>query len=191
MSSLDALRVALARAAGKNERLVGAFAIAPRAPNVVYLAEFNQLAISRDGGKTWNAVAGTTSSRVSALAISSANPDIIYAGTESLDLYKSTDGGTTWVAMNQGLGLAPGVRLSVTALAIDPQNPARVYAARGAWVGTSAASLLPLGVMLSVDGGASWQNVNLPATQAAVTRLVISDNHLYAATPDQVVSIRI
>jgi HEAT repeats len=149
--SLTALQARLAVAAGKNESLVSAFAVAPRQTNIVYLAEFDQLSISRDGGKTWSTLAGTTPSRVVALAVSPVSPHVIYAGTESMGLYKSADGGATWSAMNQALGLEPGVRLGVTAIAVDPENPDRVYLARGAWVGTSHASFLPMGVMQSLS----------------------------------------
>jgi HEAT repeats len=189
-SSLNALRVYLAQMAGKPKKQVAAFAVAPGSAQVVYLGALNEVSTSRDGGATWTALA-TTPSRVTALAVSPADPNVIYAGTESLGLYKSSDGGATWVAQNRGLGLAPGVRLSVTALAIDPQNPDRVYAARGAWVGASPASLMPMGAMLSVDGGASWQAVNLPTMPEAINRLVIIGNTLYASAQNQIASIGI
>ncbi len=190
-ASLDALRVYLAQPAGKDERMVSAFAVAPDNANLVYLAEFNQLWVSHDGGTTWNPTARSLPSRMITLAISPASANTIYAGTESMGLYKSTDGGTTWTAMNRGLGLDPGVRLSITALAIDPDQPDRIYAARGVWLGTSPASLTPTGVLLSMDGGATWQSVNLPATDEAITRLVINGNNLYASWRDKVVSIGI
>ncbi len=183
LGSLRALLSHLALAAGKNERLVSAFAVAPSQPDVVYLAEFNQLSISRDGGKTWSTLAATTPSRVVALAVSPANPDEIYAGTESLGLYKSTNGGATWFAMNQGLGFEPGVRLSVTAIAVDLQNPDRVYLARGAWVGTSHAIFLPLGVMQSLDKGQTWKPVDLiRIKRSAVSSLSITNCMLCPVT---------
>ncbi len=191
VASLDAERSRFAMAAGKDPQLVSAFAVAPSAPNVVYLAALNQLTLSRDGGKTGTALAATTPSRVTALAVSPANSSVLYAGTEALGLYKSTDGGTTWVAINQGLGLQPGVRLTVTALAVDPQNADHVYAARGVWIGGTDASLTPLGVAQSTDGGATWQDVSFPATRGAINRLLIDSNKLYASTPNQVVSVGI
>ncbi len=190
LGSLRALLSHLALAAGKNERLVSAFAVAPGQPDVVYLAEFNQLSISRDGGKTWNMLAGTTPSRVVALAVSPVSPDVIYAGTESMGLYKSTDGGATWFAMNQGLGFEPGVRLSVTAIAVDPQNPDNAFVARGAWAGTSHASFLPLGVVQSLDKGQTWKSVDL-GTNQAISRLVIVNHKLYALSGDRLVLLRL
>lgn len=188
-ASLDALRSHLALGAGKDDRTTSAFAVAPSQPNIVYLADMNQISISRDGGKTWSLVGGTLPSRVNSVAVSPLNSNLIYAGTESLGLYKSTDGGATWRAADQGLGLEPGVRLDVSAIAIDPVDPARVYVARGAWVGTSQATIVPLGVMMSLDGGDTWQRMSTPPTQAPITRLVIVGNELYASAADAVISI--
>lgn len=188
--SLAALLSHLASTAGKNASLVSTFAFAPSQPNIVYLVEFNQLSISRDGGKTWSAVAGTTPSRVVALAVSPVGPDVIYAGTESMGLYKSADGGATWSAMNQGLGLEPGVRLSVTAIAVDSQNPDSVYVARGAWVGTSQASFVPMGIMQSLDSGQTWKSVGL-STNQAISRLVIVNHKLYALSGDRLILLRL
>ena len=187
--SLTALLSHLALTAGKGASLVSAFAVAPSQPNIVYLVEFNQLSISRDGGKTWSTLAGATPSRVVALAVSPVSPDVIYAGTESMGLYKSADAGTTWFAMNQGLGLEPGVRLSVTAIAVDSQNPDSVYVARGAWVGTSQASFVPMGIMQTLDNGQTWKSVDL--TNQAISRLVIVNHKLYALSGNLLVLLRL
>lgn len=189
LGSLDALRSHLAMLAGKNDKNAGAFAIAPSQPSTVYLAVLNQISVSRDGGKTWIPVGGKLPSRVSSMVVSPANPNLIFAGTESLGLYETTDGGTTWRERNQGLGLGPGVRLSVTAVTIDPQQPDRVYVARGVWIGGEEASLSPLGVMVSQDRGASWAQANLPPGNRPISRLVIFGNELYVASGDAVTSI--
>jgi hypothetical protein len=189
--SLDALRSYLPQPAGKDPSRVSPFAVAPGDQNLVYLADFDRLWVSHDGGTTWGLTARSLPSRITSLAISPANANTVYAGTESMGLYKSTDGGTTWVPVNAGLGLNPGVRLTVTAITIDPHVPNRVYAARGVWLGTSDANLTPMGVMLSIDGGATWQTVNLPSTGGAITRLVINGNTLYGSWRDQIVSIAI
>ena len=187
--SLDALRSHLAFQAGKNGRITSAFAIAPGDPAIVYLAEMNQISISRDGGKTWFPAAGTPPSRVSALGVSPSNPNTLFAGTESMGLYESTDGGTTWMARNQGLGLDPGVRLTITAVAVDPQHPDSVYIAIGAWIGGDQASLTPSGIMVSLNGAATWQQANVATGSKAVTWLVIYGNELYAAAGDSVTSL--
>ena len=55
------------------------------------------------------------------LAIDPLDPSIIYAGTDG-GVFESTNGGTTWNAMNRGL-----TNTHVTSLAIDPLNPDVIY----------------------------------------------------------------
>ena len=57
-----------------------------------------------------------------ALAIDPATPATLYAGTYG-GVFKSTDGGGNWHAVNTGLTDTP-----VRALAIDPATPATLYA---------------------------------------------------------------
>ncbi len=67
---------------------------------------------------------GPVVGRINALAIDPATPATLYAGTEDSGVFKSSDGGATWRAVNAGL-----TSLIVRALAIDPATPATVYAA--------------------------------------------------------------
>jgi hypothetical protein len=62
---------------------------------------------------------------VTALAVDPSAPATLYAGSWAADfgVFKSTDGGASWTAMNAGL-----TSLFVNALAIDPSTPARIYA---------------------------------------------------------------
>ncbi|MBW6474561.1 MAG: hypothetical protein K0B14_15650 [Anaerolineaceae bacterium] len=52
-----------------------------------------------------------------------ANSKMIYAGTWGNGVFKSTDGGLTWLKSSNGLG-----DLYINSLAIDPQNPKIMYA---------------------------------------------------------------
>ena len=72
---------------------------------------------------------------MSALAIDPSAPATLYAGTGG-GVFKSTNGGGSWTAINAGL-----ITSSVHALAIDPSAPATLYA------GTSG------GVFKSTNGG--------------------------------------
>jgi hypothetical protein len=67
-------------------------------------------------------------------------PTTIYVGTEH-GLYKSTDGGKTWVAMNTGIGCR-----DLDAVAIDPNHPTTLYAGGQG------------GVYKSTDGGLRWHH---------------------------------
>jgi photosystem II stability/assembly factor-like uncharacterized protein len=66
---------------------------------------------------------------VSTLAVDPQNPRTVYAGTYGRGVFKTTDGGTSWSAVNSGL-----TTLSVNSLAIDPQNPNTIYAGTGGGV---------------------------------------------------------
>ena len=59
---------------------------------------------------------------VRALAIDPQTPSTLYAGTGN-GVFRSTDGGASWTAVNSGL-----TSLAIDTLAIDPQNPSTVFA---------------------------------------------------------------
>ena len=61
-----------------------------------------------------------------ALAIDPATPSTLYAGTDGGGVFKSTNGGAAWSAVNIGL-----TNTYVDALAIDPATPSTLYA--GTW----------------------------------------------------------
>ncbi len=68
----------------------------------------------------------TASGRVLSIVVHPTNPDIVYVGTAQGGLYRSTNGGTTWVAlMDNALSLAIG------ALALAPSNPEILYVGTG------------------------------------------------------------
>ena len=56
-------------------------------------------------------------------------PSTLYAGTAGGGVFKSTDAGGTWSALNTGL-----TDLAVNALAIDPLTPTTLYAGTGTGV---------------------------------------------------------
>ncbi len=77
---------------------------------------------------------------VYSMDVSEANPDVIYVGTETSFVNKSTDRGKTW----QLLGLKYVFGGGVSAIAVHPLNPDTVYVAAGNTVHRS------------FDGGATW-----------------------------------
>ena len=60
---------------------------------------------------------------INALAIDPTTPATLYAGTYYGGVFKSTNGGGNWGAINTGL-----TTTQVVALAIDPATPTTVYA---------------------------------------------------------------
>lgn len=67
---------------------------------------------SRDGGSTWTAVGAPSAAGdpVTHLALWAADPAIVYAGTAGASLYRSDDGGRTWMQLvraGRPLSVAP------------------------------------------------------------------------------------
>jgi hypothetical protein len=102
---------------------------------------------------------------IQAIAIDPHNSSAVYAGSE-WGVFKSTDGGATWTAVNSGL---PGPRASlyskpiqvpgtsVLALVIDPSSTATIYSV----VASAVAGVASLGrIFKSTNGGASWVSSN-------------------------------
>ncbi len=114
-----------------------------------------------DAGVVWKPIFdGQSIASIGALAVAPSDPKVIYAGTGEADIrsnlssgdgvYKSTDGGKTWVNM----GLRETRQIS--RIVVDPQNANVVYV--GA-LGHAYAPNPERGVFKSTDGGASWTKV--------------------------------
>ena len=93
------------------------------------------------------------SGRVSALAIHPRDRDIIYIGAAQGGVWRTSDAGVSWVPLtDRECSLAMG------SIAIDPVNPDIVYAGTGEQH-FSAGSYYGCGVLRSLDGGLSWQQL--------------------------------
>lgn len=187
--SLARIRTTLAKAAGVNEQLVGAYASAPSQGNLVYVAAKRDLVVSQDGGKTWNTLPNALPSQVSAFAVNPRNAKEIYAGVEAMGIYKSSDGGASWSAMNAGITLTPGARESISAIAIDPEDSNVVYIARGVWLGTGTVHFYPSGLLSSHDGGKTWQVLTAGASSEDIAKLAFRDGQLYGLAGDRVLTL--
>jgi photosystem II stability/assembly factor-like uncharacterized protein len=126
---------------------------------------------SDNGGGSWKQVQTLPEQAVN-LAIAPSDSRIMYAGTSSMGAYRSEDGGQTWQPIGEGLGLMPGVALSVTSLRVDAEDPYLVYATPSYILGTSEAHELPLGVHVSRDGGDSWHELTTQDSVGAVNALL-------------------
>lgn len=123
----------------------------PTAPGVLWAAtgrvreEGAGVYRTTNGAITWEpSRRGLSASNVTSLAIgppvAPGEPRVLYAGTPSLGVLRSRDGGAQWALASQGLVIGG----AVDALLVHPQDPAILYAATGA------------GVFQSTDGGARW-----------------------------------
>jgi len=148
--------------------------IDPTNPDLVYVAALghpygpNQergIYRSTDGGENWKRVLFRDEKAGAAdLTIDAHNPKVMFAslwevrrspwqltsGGESSGLFKSVDGGDTWVGITHAPGLPKGILGKIT-LAISPADSRRVYAMVEALDG---------GIFQSNDAGATWTLVN-------------------------------
>jgi photosystem II stability/assembly factor-like uncharacterized protein len=155
----------------------------PQDPAVLYVANSGELHASRDRGATWKSIWPGFPCGFTTLA---AGPAVLYAvGTVNVDplincrrtaavlLVRSTDGGASWSAADNGL---PGPPRTIHVVAIDPADSQTVYA------GISTTSVEGAGVWKSTDGGASWRRVG-PEPALPVSAIAISpvDGTLWAS----------
>jgi photosystem II stability/assembly factor-like uncharacterized protein len=131
-------------------------------PNVFYVGAVNGgVWKSDDYGRTWNPIFDQQPTQsIGAIAVAASNPDVVYVasgeGLQRPDLsvgdgiYRSTDAGKTWTH----LGLRDGEQ--IPALAVDPRDPNRVFAAV---LGHPYGANPERGIFRSTDGGVTWQKV--------------------------------
>jgi uncharacterized repeat protein (TIGR02543 family) len=139
----------------------------PGDPNIMYLgAEIDNGGVYRsdDGGNCWYKI---FNGNVNTIAVHPANPDVIYAGTWSAGgFYVSLNGGQSWMTLNDGLPLNPGIE----SMAVDPRNPFHVF------IGTTAGVFE---TTLSFD--LSITTPSLPA--AAVNEAYSAELKAFGGTP--------
>ncbi len=102
---------------------------------------------------------GGMSGRVTAIDVVTSNPDIMYVGTASGGLWKSTSGGIKWNPIFDN-----ELTASIGAVAIQQSNPSVI------WVGTGEGNPRNslnggYGVYKSLDGGKTWQSMGLENTR--------------------------
>jgi photosystem II stability/assembly factor-like uncharacterized protein len=134
----------------------------PGQPNVFYVGAVNGgVWKTDDSGRTWTPIFDDQPSQaVGAIAVAPSDPSIIYVSSgEGLarpdlaigdGIYKSSDAGKTWTHL--GLRNSQGI----PALAVDPREPNRVFAAA---LGHPYGANEERGIYLSTDGGQNWQKV--------------------------------
>ena len=95
---------------------IGALALNPDNPKILYASDSGSVIKSTDGGASWNAI-GLSGLSGNALVIDPTNSETLYAGTIS-GVFTSTDGGATWNEFNNALP----ANLEIRDLAIDPSG---------------------------------------------------------------------
>jgi photosystem II stability/assembly factor-like uncharacterized protein len=152
---------------------VGAVAVAPSDPNVVYVgmgsacprgnvSHGDGVYRSTDAGKTWKKLGLADTRHVSRIRVHPTNPDLVWVAAlghlfgpnAERGVFRSADGGATWkrvLFVDEHTGAAD--------LAIDPTNPRVLFAGmwqvrREPWTFSSGGP--GSGLYRSTDGGETW-----------------------------------
>src|SRR5258706_2394303 len=155
---------------------IGAVAVAPSNPNIVYvgtgesdmrsqISYGNGMYKSTDAGRTWRHLGLVDTRQIARVIIDPRNPDVVfvaalghvYGANPDRGVYRSRDGGATWQKV-----LFKDNDIGAIDLAFDPANAQTIYASlwntrRPPW------SIYPpsygpgSGLFKSTDGGANWQ----------------------------------
>ncbi|MBL8218054.1 MAG: glycosyl hydrolase [Bryobacterales bacterium] len=158
----------------EDTRHIGRVRVHPKNPDLVYVAalghtfgpnEQRGVFRSKDGGVTWQKILdrGPKAGAVD-LILDPSNPRIVYAafwevyrkpwtlesGGPGSGLWKSSDGGDTWIDLSRKPGMPKGL-LGKIGITVSPANPERLYAIVEAEEG---------GVFRSDDAGENWTRVN-------------------------------
>jgi photosystem II stability/assembly factor-like uncharacterized protein len=183
---------------------IGAIAIAPSDPNVIYagsgeglqrpdLSVGDGIYKSTDAGKTWTHLGLRNGQQIPQIAINPRDPNRLfvavlghpYGPNEERGIFRSMDGGQTFEKV-----LYKDENTGGSDVVLDPSQPDTVYAAmwearqgpweNGAWSGTGG------GIFKSTDGGKTWRQLTkgLPEEGVVQANLAIAPSNpgrLYAA----------
>lgn len=183
---------------------VGALAVAPSDPNVIY-AGMGETTIrsnvshgdgvyrSTDGGKTWTHLGLTDTRNIAKVRVHPHNPDLVYVAAlghahgpnAERGVYRTWNGGQTWERI-----LFRSERAGAVDLSMDPHNPRILYAA--IWEARRTPYSLisggeECGLFRSRDGGDTWteitRNEGLPKGMLGKIGVAVSparENRVYA-----------
>jgi photosystem II stability/assembly factor-like uncharacterized protein len=154
---------------------IGALAVAPSNPNVLYagtgesdirsaLSSGDGVYKSTDGGHTWKNIGLRDSRQISRIVVDPYNPDIVYVGAlghaygpnGERGVFKSSDGGATWQHV-----LDKGPQVGISDLAIATASPNVLFAGTWSTHRPPWSTYAPLqspggGIYRSTDSGATW-----------------------------------
>ncbi len=128
---------------------------------------------STDGGENWTNVGLKESERIAKILVDPTDSKVVYAAvpgklwsdSDERGVYKTTDGGQSWVKILKG----PNASTGSSMISMDRQNPKTVYAGmwdfrRKGWTfrsgGDSAGAFSGSGLFKTTDGGATWSGLD-------------------------------
>src|SRR5271157_3717411 len=188
---------------------IGALAVAPSDPNIIYVASGEGLHRpdlstgdgiykSTDAGQTWTHLGLSDGQQIPQIAIDPHDPNRLfvavlghpYGPNQERGIYRSTDGGQTFDKV-----LYKDENTGGSDVELDPSNPNVVYASlwearEGPWENSSWAGTHG-GLFKSTDGGSTWRQLGkgLPEGLVQINMAIApSDfNRLYATVAYQAV----
>jgi len=189
---------------------IGAIAVAPSDPDVVYVASGEGLQRpdlsvgdgiykSTDAGLTWARLGLRDGQQIPQIIVDPRNSDRVFAAVlghpygpnDERGIYRSLDGGRTFARV-----LYVDENTGGSELAFDPSNPAVVYAGlwesrqgpweNAAWSGTNG------GLFKSTDGGTTWNELHLfPPPGAKPESAPAAAAGAAASSPEEIVQINL
>jgi len=177
---------------------IGALAVSPSAPKVIYagtgesdirsnLSSGDGVYKSTDGGQTWTNIGLRDTRQISRIVVDPQNPAIVFVGAlghayapnHERGVYKSTDGGATWTKV-----LDQGPDIGVSDIAIATEDPKLLFATtwrshRPPWSTYAPIDGPGGGLFRSQDSGQSWSLLTgngLPEGDWGRTAVAVSPN---------------
>jgi photosystem II stability/assembly factor-like uncharacterized protein len=175
---------------------IGAIAVAPSDPNVIYagtgesdirsdLASGDGLYRSDDAGQSWTHIGLDNSRQISRILVDPSDPHTVYVGvlghaygpSQERGVYKSTDGGATWTRI-----LDKGPAIGVADIAMAAGQPQILFAAtwnahRPPWSAYAPLEGEGNALYRSTDAGKTWIQISghgLPAAGWTRTGVAVS-----------------
>jgi len=192
---------------------IGAIAIDPKNAKVIWAGTGeswtrNSVSVgdgiykSTDAGENWSNMGLKESERIAKILVDPTNTEIVYAAVpgklwsdgNDRGVYKTTDGGKSWVQILKGSNVSTGCSM----ISMDRQNPQTIYAGmwdfrRKGWTfrsgGDSSGAPSGSGLFKTTNGGSTWSGLDegtakgLPSKpwgRVAVTVAPSNPNVVYA-----------
>jgi photosystem II stability/assembly factor-like uncharacterized protein len=168
---------------------IGALAVAPSAPDVIYVGSGestlrdsvgfgNGVYKSTDAGRTWTHLGLDDTQHIGKIAVDPKNPDVVfvaaighlYAANPDRGLFRSRDGGRTWQKV-----LYKDENVGAVEVVIDPTDSRVVYAGlwntrRPPWFTYAPTNGPGGGIYKSSDAGSTWQQLAAGLPPAGIGR---------------------